>query len=91
MTLLYNIRRKVLSKRDKQLQSIRNNPKNVSFETLRSILIVNGFKETTPGGGSSHYTYSKGLYRVTVVKNKPVNSIYIKQAIRIIDLLGDES
>jgi len=79
-----------MSKKDKQLQAIRNNPKNVKFETVQSILLNHGFTETTPGGGSSHYTYKKGIYRVTVVKDKPVNSIYIKQAIRIIDTLEEE-
>lgn len=79
-----------MSKRDKQLQTIRNNPKNVKFETIRKILLTHGFSESTPSGGSSHYTYSKGLYRVTVVKNKPVNSVYIKRAIEIIDMLEDE-
>ena len=79
-----------MSKRDKQLQAMRNNPKNVRFETIQSVLLNHGFSETTPGGGSSHYTFSKGVYRITVVKNRPVNSIYIKQAIRIIDSLEEE-
>ena len=74
-----------MSKRDKQLDAMRNNPKNVRFETIRSVLLNHGFTETAPGGGSSHFTFSKGVYRITVVKDKPVNSIYIKQAIRIID------
>ena len=80
-----------MSKRDKQLQAMRNNPKNVKFETIRNILLRNGFTETVPSGGSSHYTFSKGAYRITVVKDKPVNSIYIKQAIRIIGLCEEES
>ena len=75
-----------LSKRDKQLHALRNNPINVKFETLRNILLTNGFSETSPSGGSSHYTYSKGSYRVTVVKDKPVNSIYVKRALSIIEL-----
>jgi len=80
-----------LSKRDKQLQAMRNNPKKVRFETIRSVLLNHGFSETSPGGGSSHYTFSKGVYRITVVKDRPVNSTYIKQAIRIIDKLEDEA
>ena len=80
-----------MSKRDKLLKSMRNNPKNVKFETIQNVLLNHGFNEITPGGGSSHYTYSKGSYRVTVVKDKPVNSIYIKKAIEIIDLLEEES
>ena len=81
----------MLSKRDKQLQAIRKNPKNVKFETIQNILLNKGFSETAPSGGSSHYTYSKGPYRVTVVKDKPVNSIYIKQAINIIELSEESS
>ena len=80
-----------MSKRDKLLQAMRNNPKNVRFETIQTILLSHGFTETAPGGGSSHYTFCKGIYRVTVVKDKPVNSIYIKQAINIIDKLEEES
>ena len=80
-----------MSKRDKLLQAMRNNPKNIKFETIRNVLLNHGFFETAPGGGSSHYTYSKGSYRVTVVKDKPVNSIYIKQAISIIDMLEEKS
>ena len=64
--------------------------RSVKFETIRNLLLNYGFIETTPGGGSSHYTYHKGTYRVTVVKNKPVNSIYIKQVIKIIDALEEE-
>ena len=79
-----------MSKQDKQLQAMRNNPKNVRFETIQSVLLNHGFSETTPGSGSSHYTFNKGVYRITVVKNRPVNSIYIKQAIRIIDSLEEE-
>jgi hypothetical protein len=79
-----------LSKRDKQLDAIRNNPKNVKFETIQNILLNHGFIETAPGGGSSHYTFHKGIYRITIVKDKPVNSVYIKQAVKIIDILEEE-
>lgn len=76
-----------MSKKDKQLQAIRNNPTNVRFETIQGVFLDHGFVETSPSGGSSHYTYHKGIYRVTVVKNKPVNKIYVKRAIEIIDII----
>ena len=79
-----------MSKQDKLLQKIRNNPKNVRFETIQKILLSYDFTETAPGGGSSHYTYHRGIYRITVPKNNPVNQIYIKQAIKIIDKLEAE-
>ena len=79
-----------MSKQDKLLDKIRNNPKDIKFETVQKILLGYGFKETSPRGGSSHYTYHRGIYRVTVPKENPVNSVYIKQAIKIIDRLEAE-
>ena len=80
-----------MSKKDKLLQDIRNNPKNVRFDVIRKILLGYGFKESSPKSGSSHYTFSKGIYRITVPKNNPVNSVYINRAIDIIDEIERES
>ena len=79
-----------MSKQDKLLQKIKNNPVNVKFETIRKIMLRYGFAETKPGSGSSHYTYHKGIYRITIPRDIPVNKIYIKQAIKIIDKLEAE-
>ena len=79
-----------MSKRDKLLQSIRNNPTNVRFETIQKIMLSYKFTETQPSGGSSHYTYHRGIYRITIPKAIPVNKIYIKKAIEIIDKLEAE-
>ena len=79
-----------MSKHDKELNVIRNNPKNVKFEAIRNILLRYGFVETSPRGGSSHYTYHKSIYRITIPKDNPVNSVYIKQVIKIIDELEAE-
>jgi predicted RNA binding protein YcfA (HicA-like mRNA interferase family) len=91
MLLLLSSGGLLLSKQEKLLQQIRNNPKNVRFETIQKILINYGFTESKPRGGSSHYTYHKGIYRVTLPKNNPVNSIYIKLVLNIIDKLEVES
>ena len=74
-----------MSKKDKELQSMRNNTKNVRFKTLQSVLLNYKFTETAPGGGSSHYTYHRGIYRITVPKDHPVGRIYVKKALEIID------
>ena len=79
-----------MSKKDKQLQDMRNNPKNVRFDVLRNLLLSHDFKESAPRGGSSHYTFSRGIYRVTVPKENPVNQIYVKKIIKIIDELCKE-
>ena len=78
-----------VSKREKQLLSLRNNPKNVRFETIQNILLSYQFIETAPSGGSSHFTYHRGIYRITIPKDNPVNQIYIKRAIEIIDKLEE--
>jgi hypothetical protein len=80
-----------VNRQKKALQQIRNNPKNVRFETIQNLLLSYGFTETTPRGGSSHYTYHKGIYRITIPKDNPVNSIYVKQVINIIDKLEAEA
>ena len=79
-----------MSKQDKKIQAMRNNPKNIRFATIHDLLISKGFIESAPGGGSSHYTYHKGKYRITVPKSNPVNTIYIKQVLNIIDQLEAE-
>lgn len=93
VTLYYNVRESeciILSKKDKQIQAIRNNPRNVRFDTLRNILLSHGFVESAPGGGSSHYTYHRGIYRITVPKDNPVNQVYVKKVVEILDKLEAE-
>jgi len=70
---------------------MRNNPKNVRFDILHNLLLNHGFKVSAPRGGSSHYTFSRGIYRVTVPKENPVNQIYVKRVIKIIDELSKEA
>ena len=79
-----------VGKQDKLLQQIRNNPTNVRFETMQNIMLHYGFTETSPKSGSSHYTYHRGIYRITIPRDIPVNKIYIKKAIKIIDKLEAE-
>lgn len=74
-----------MSKKDKLLQKIRNNPTNVKFETIQSLLLYFGFSERVSRGGSSHHTFTYGEYIITVPKKKPVKSIYVKKALSILE------
>lgn len=74
-----------MSKKDKSLQKIRNNPTNVKFETLQSLLRYFGFKERVPRGGSSHHTFTYGECVITIPKKKPVKSIYVKKVLSILE------
>ena len=75
-----------MSKLEKLLLRIKNNPKTVRFDELDKILISEGFTKRQPGGGSTHYTYSKGIIRLTVPYKKPyILETYVKLAISIIE------
>ena len=85
----YNIIRRVLmSKRDKLLLKLRNNPTNAKFETIQSLLLHFGFKERAPRGGSSHYTYTYKGTIITIPKHKPVKAIYIKKVLALLEELN---
>lgn len=79
-----------MSRKDKLIDSLKNSPKNIKFETLQGILMGLGFRERQPKGGSSHYTYISGEYRITIPRHQPVNEVYVKQVVKIIDELSKE-
>jgi predicted RNA binding protein YcfA (HicA-like mRNA interferase family) len=76
-----------MSKRKKRLQRLRQNPSNVSLEKLRQVLDDYGFEYQHTAG--SHYTFSvtiAGIVKVLVVPfRRPIKSIYVKQALALID------
>ena len=77
-----------MSKREKMIQKIRNNPSNVRFELIQELLLYFGFIERQPSSGSSHYTYVYGEQIITIPKHKPVKKIYIKRVLAILEELG---
>lgn len=79
---------KVVSKKEKKIRKIVQNPKNVTFEILDSILLEFGYEQRSPKGGSSHYTYSKEgeEHIITVPKKKPVKEFYVKRVISLLNL-----
>jgi len=73
-----------MSKKDKLLEAIKNNPKNVRFEDLKKILESIGYKAINRGG--SHYVFTKvNATPLTIPYKKPVKVVYVKQVIKIID------
>ncbi len=80
-----------MTRREKQLAKIRNNPKNVRFGELDKLLRNFGFERRQPRKGSSHYFYFFGKHRLTVPKKRPfVKTIYVKQALKIIEDIENE-
>lgn len=76
-----------MSKRNKQIERWRQNPKNVRFEKLDFLLRALGFESRQKG---SHLTYTNGTHRITVPIDKPfIKPVYIKLVLQIIDELED--
>lgn len=80
-----------VSKREKRLQKIRNNPKHVSFKDLDLVLRDFGFTVSQRSRGSSHYVYMLNEIVLTVPKKQPfLKVVYVKKALLIIEGLNDE-
>ena len=79
----------LVSKKDKLIEAIKNNPKNVKFEDLKKILENLGYAAINRGG--SHYIFTKkDSVSLTIPYKRPVKVIYVKQVIRIIEEENDE-
>lgn len=72
-----------MSKLEKLLQRIKNNPKTVRFEELDKILVNAEYERTQPRGGSSHYTYKKpGSRSLTIPRQIPyVKECYVRDVL----------
>lgn len=79
-----------MSKSEKALLKIRQNPKSVRFEELDKVLGLYGFERRQSKKGTSHYVYTlksgHKFYRVTIPFKRPfVKEVYIQQTLEIID------
>ena len=73
-----------MSKKEKLIQAIMNNPTNVKFEDLKKILESIGYTAINRGG--SHYVFTKeGCLSLTIPYKRPVKVIYVKQVIKILE------
>jgi len=78
-----------MTKREKALRKIRNNPKEVRFNDLAKVLEQFGFEIRKTGG--SHHVFMRGQYRITVPFRKPHLLEYVvKDALRILDRILEE-
>ena len=78
-----------MSKREKLLAKIRNNPKEVRFEDLTKVLEWYGFELKRVKG--SHHSFVRGQYNLTVSRRTPhLRSYIVKQALQIIDELSED-
>ena len=78
-----------MTKREKRVRKLFQNPKTVPFKELDKVLKDAGFELRQPGSGSSHYVYTKGEIQISVPFRRPiVKEVYVK---RVLELLGDKN
>ncbi len=62
---------------------MRNNPKDVSFEDLKKVLLDFGYEVENSGG--SHWVFRKDSFETQVVpRKKPIKAIYVIRALKAI-------
>ena len=72
-----------MSKKDKLLLSMKNNPKNIDFQQLKKLLENHGYIALNTGG--SHWVFRKAnCESITIPLKKPIKIIYVKKVLKII-------
>ena len=75
-----------MSKKQKLLEKIKNNPQRIRFQEVDKLLVSIGFDKRQPRGGSSHYTYSYKDIIITIPYKKPYVKVkYIKNVIELLE------
>ena len=75
-----------MSKGDKRLEAMRRNIRSVRFEDLEKVLLDYGFEVSQPRGGSSHYKYTLGQYRIVMARHEPfIHYKTVKDALDALD------
>ncbi len=78
-----------MSKKQKLIDKIKDNPKKIRFQELDKVLLSIGFQKRQPSKGSSHYTYILEGMILTIPYQRPyVKIVYVKKAVQILEELG---
>ena len=78
-----------MSRKDKLLKAMKNNPKDVSFEDLKKLLVNYGYIPHNNGG--SHWVFKKeGFNDEVVPRKKPVKSYYVIRALKSIGVYDEK-
>lgn len=77
-----------MSKAAKQIEKMRNNPRDWRIEDLKAVADRVGLEYRQPG--TSHVTFrANSGQKLTVPAKKPIKAIYIKMFVELIDEIGE--
>ena len=81
-----------MTKREKRLQKLRQNPNNVSFDELRLVLEAEGFVLDHATGSHHIFRFQTDdqVLKIVIPFGRPVKPIYVRQALATIDKLKPE-
>lgn len=72
-----------MSKKDKLLKAMKNNPKDVPFEDIKKLLESRGYICSNNSG--SHFIFRKeNCDHIVIPYNKPIKAIYVKHVLSIL-------
>jgi predicted RNA binding protein YcfA (HicA-like mRNA interferase family) len=76
-----------MTKREKRLQKLRQNPNDVTLKELELVLLDFGFTfRQAVGSHHTYYVVIDGVSKLlTVPYHRPIKAIYVKKALKLID------
>jgi len=74
-----------MSRKEKLYAKIQQNPSNVRYEELRTLLEMCGYVLRPSGGGSHRWFNKPGCEPIHFPEHRPVGSVYVKKALRILE------
>lgn len=82
-----------MTKREKRLLRIQQNPNNVSIDDLEQLMLDYGIEKSRPDKGSHrHYQYRVGgvIYNLIIPAARPVKKVYVQKALEAIEAITHE-
>lgn len=78
-----------MTKADKVLQKMRNNPRDWRIEALETVAARYGIMVRKQGGSHAVFSHPNSPLVVTVPAHRPIKPIYVRQLIDLIDDVGE--
>ncbi len=74
-----------MSQADKQLEAMRNNPRDWRIETLISLAVKYGIEIRNHGGSHHIFSSPKIDLAISVPARRPIKPVYIRQFLSLVD------